>query len=139
MRRMIAVVVDIPIAVVCVVLPLIVILDPLLDAIDPPTDQGRAAFRLVALLWCALFVLVYSPLCVSRRGGTLGKRVMGLEVKRADGNGRLSYGKSVTRHVINLVIYTVTPLAIANASTMRLDERVRSMSDKAVGSVVVRR
>ncbi|MCQ4209814.1 RDD family protein, partial [Streptomyces longispororuber] len=121
MRRMLAVVIDIPVAVVWIVGPLVWGLDPLLDTVDPSAGQGRLVFRLTAVVWAIVCALGYSPVCVARWGGTIGKRVMGLEVVRADGgDGRLPYGKAVLRHLANLVTYTVTPLTIACVSAITL-------------------
>ncbi|MFB6671897.1 RDD family protein [Streptomyces sp. NPDC056390] len=140
MRRMVAVAIDISVAVVCLVGPLLWILDPVLDALDQPVEQERAVFRLTAVLWLTAFGLLYSPVCVSRWGGTPGKRAMGLEVVRADaGAGRLSYGKAVLRHAVNVVTYTVTPLTIAQVTAITLSEDKRSVADKSAGSAVVRR
>jgi uncharacterized RDD family membrane protein YckC len=138
MRRCAAVAIDLPIAVAVILGPLLA-LDQILEALAVTDDQARTIWRITAVVWLLVFVLGYSPVCVSRWGGTLGKRVMGMEVIRASDGARLGYGPAVLRHVINLVVNAVPVFIVANMSAITLSTNRQGMHDKAVGSVVIHR
>nr|WTB31893.1 RDD family protein [Streptomyces sp. NBC_00830] len=138
MRRCAAVAVDLPLAVAAILGPLL-LLDPVLEAVSITGDDARAVWRTTAFVWLAVFVLVYSPVCVSRWGGSLGKRVLGIEVVRASDGARLGYGSAVARHVINLVVNAVPVFLIGNMSAINLSPNRQGMHDKAVGSAVIHR
>lgn len=137
-RRLAATAVDLAVAVVVILVPLIGF-DRVLGALAVPDGEAGPAWRAAAAAWTAAFLLLYSPLCVSRRGATPGKRLMGLEVvARADG-GRLGYGPAVVRHLTNLVVSGIPVLTVANASAIALSPDALGIHDKAVGSAVVHR
>ncbi|MFD7440540.1 RDD family protein [Streptomyces sp. NPDC059909] len=138
MRRCAAVAVDLPIAVLVVLVPLLG-LDRILIDLDVPDGDARTIWRTAAGLWVLAFVLLYSPLSVSRWGGTVGKRVLGLEVVRLGDGGRLGYGAAVIRHLTNLVVTGVPVLCAANVSMITLSPNGGGIQDKAVRSAVVRR
>ncbi|MFI8766983.1 RDD family protein [Streptomyces sp. NPDC053792] len=138
MRRCAAVAVDLPIAVAVVLGPLLT-LDPILEALAVTGDPARTAWRAAAFAWLLVFVLSYSPVCVSRWGGTPGKRVMGMEVIRASDGARLGYGAAVVRHVTNLVANAVPVLLVANVSSITLSPNRQGVHDKRVGSQVIHR
>lgn len=138
MRRCAAVAIDLPIALLLLLVPLIA-LDQALVGLSVPDDLTRLVWRASAA-WALAVVLSYSPLCVSRWGGTPGKRVVGIEVVRAGGDGaRIGYWTAVLRHVVNLVLTTVTVLLVAHATVMALDPNHRGLHDRLVSSAVVRR
>ncbi|MET7498610.1 RDD family protein [Streptomyces sp900116325] len=138
MRRCAAVAIDLPIAVVVVLGPLLVA-DRILQFLAVPDSRAGTIWLTAAAVWLLLFVLGYSPLCLSRWGGTLGKHVMGVEVARASDGARLNYGPAVLRHVINVVVTTVPVFLVAHVSSINLSANHQGMHDKAVGSVVVHR
>jgi uncharacterized RDD family membrane protein YckC len=138
MRRCAAVAIDLPVAVVVVLGPLPA-LDRILQVFAVPDDRAGTIWRTAAAVWTLVFVLGYSPVCVSRWGGTLGKRVMGVEVVRASDGARLGYGTAVLRHVINLVVTTVPMFVVAHVSAINLSADRQGMHDKAVGSAVIHR
>jgi uncharacterized RDD family membrane protein YckC len=93
-----------------------------------------------AAAWFPAFVLLYSPLAVSRWGGTAGKRILGMEVVRdGDGGGRLSYGAALVRHLSNVVLNTVPVFVVAQGTAANLSEKKRGLHDRLVGSRVVMR
>ncbi|MEU6879389.1 RDD family protein [Streptomyces sp. NPDC046712] len=138
MRRCAAVAVDLPIAVVAVLGPLIA-LDRILEALAVADDPAGTIWRAAAAVWLLAFVLGYSPVCVSRWGGTPGKRVMGMEVVRASDGARLGYGAAVLRHVTNLVANTVPVFLVAHLSSITLSPDGQGLHDKTVGSKVIHR
>ncbi|MCX5375665.1 RDD family protein [Streptomyces sp. NBC_00091] len=137
-RRCAATVIDLAIAVLVILVPLVG-LDRALGPLGFTDEDARTVWRASAAVWLAAFVLLYSPLSVALRGATPGKRVMGLEVvRRADGE-RLGYGPAVVRHLANLVVTGVPVLCVANASSITLSADALGIHDKAVGSAVVHR
>ncbi|MFD0353861.1 RDD family protein [Streptomyces sp. NPDC127110] len=137
-RRCAATAVDLAIGIVVILVPLIGF-DRLLGPLGVPDGDAPTVWRTAAGIWTATFLLLYSPLCVSRRGATPGKRLLGLEVIALGGGGRLGYGRAVVRHLVNLVVNAVPVLCVANASAMVLDPDSLGLHDKAVGSAVVHR
>ncbi|MGW2558132.1 RDD family protein [Streptomyces sp. NPDC001514] len=138
MRRCAAVAVDLPIAVLVILVPLVG-LDRILGGLDVPDSDARMIWRTAAAAWVFAFLLLYSPLSVSRWGGTVGKRVLGLEVVRLGDGGRLGYGAAVIRHLTNLVIVGIPVLCVANVSMITLSPNAGGIQDKAVRSAVIRR
>ncbi|MGW7363553.1 RDD family protein [Streptomyces sp. NPDC054841] len=138
MRRCAAVAVDLPIAVAAVLGPLLA-LDRTLEALAVTGDPARTIWRAAAVAWLLASVLGYSPVCVSRWGGTPGKRVMGMEVIRASDGARLDYGPAVLRHVTNLVANAVPVFLVANMSSITLSPNRQGIHDKTVGSEVIHR
>ncbi|MEU7291705.1 RDD family protein [Streptomyces exfoliatus] len=138
MRRCVAVAVDLPVAVVVLLGPLLG-LDRMLEAFAVPDDAVRTVWRVAVGVWPLAFVLGYSPVCVSRWGGTLGKRVLGMEVVRVRDGGRLGYGPAVLRHVTNLVANLVPVFLVPHVSAMTLSPKRQGFHDRAAGSAVIHR
>lgn len=138
MRRCVAVVVDLAIAIVVVVGPLIA-LDRTLTALSVADDTAGAVWRTSAAVWALAFLLLYSPLSVSRWGGTVGKRLLGMEVIRVADGGRLGYGPAVVRHLSNIVVNAVPVFLVANVSAINLSEKKQGVHERMVGSAVIMR
>ncbi|MEU2282220.1 RDD family protein [Streptomyces sp. NPDC013178] len=117
-----------------------VVLGPLtaLDRVLGALDLGDAWLG-AAAGWALAFLLLYSPLSVSRWGATPGKRLLGVEVVRAADGQRLRYGAAVARHLSNLFVNAVPVLLVVHVTAMRLGDRRQGLHDKLVGSVVVLR
>ncbi|MFC8238204.1 RDD family protein [Streptomyces sp. NPDC057284] len=83
-----------PVIAVAVILGPLIALDRILVAasVDDLWLPSAAA-------WPLAFLLLYSPLSVSRWGGTVGKRLLGMEVVRDADGGQLSYGAPLVRHL----------------------------------------
>ncbi|GAA3482770.1 RDD family protein [Streptomyces yanii] len=133
MRRGMAVLIDLVIAVAVTLGPLIA-LDRILVAasVDGIWLPSAAAWSLAVLL-------LYSPLSVSRWGGTVGKRLLGMEVVRDADGGRLSYGAAPVRHLSNLAVHTVPVFMIAHVTVTGLSPKKQGLHDRLVGSRVVMR
>ncbi|MFF3871371.1 RDD family protein [Streptomyces sp. NPDC001978] len=138
MRRCVPVVIDLAIAVAVVLGPLVT-LDRILTAASVADGPAGTIWRTSAAVWSLAFLLLYSPLSVSRWGGTVGKRLLGTEVVRVAGGGRLTYGPAVARHMSNIVVNAVPVFLIANVSAINLSEKKQGLHDRLVGSVVVMR
>jgi uncharacterized RDD family membrane protein YckC len=133
MRRCMAVAIDMPIAVVVILGPLIA-LEQILEA-----ASVEGVWLPSAAVWSLAFLLLYSPLSVSRWGGTVGKRLLGMEVVRDADGGGLSYGAALVRHVSNLAMNAVPVFVVANMSVIGLSAKRQGLHDRLVGSRVVMR
>ncbi|MEU8677818.1 RDD family protein [Streptomyces sp. NPDC048560] len=133
MRRCVAVSIDLVIAVSVVLGPLIA-LDRLL-----PDSSADGVWLVAAAMWAPAFLLLYSPLSVSRWGGTVGKRLLHMEVVRDADGGRLSYGAALVRHLSNLVMVAVPVFVVANATAAGLSSKRQGLHDRLVASRVVMR
>ncbi|MFD9408903.1 RDD family protein [Streptomyces sp. NPDC059989] len=137
-RRGAATAVDLAIAIAVILGPLVA-LDRILGALAVPDADAGPLWRATAAVWVLAFLLLYSPLAVSRWGATPGKRTLGLEVVTLKDGERLGYGAAVVRHAANLVVTGIPVLCIANASSIALSPNGSGLHDKAVGSTVIHR
>ncbi|MFC9297198.1 RDD family protein [Streptomyces sp. NPDC057011] len=137
-RRSAATAIDLAIAVLVILAPLIA-LDRILGALAVPDADARTVWRTSAAVWLAAFLLLYSPLAVSRWGATPGKRALGLEVVTLKDGGRLGYGAALIRHAANLVVTGTPVLCVANASSIVFSPTGSGLHDKTVGSKVIHR
>ncbi|MFB6710163.1 RDD family protein [Streptomyces sp. NPDC056333] len=133
MRRGLAVFIDLVIAVAVTLGPLIA-LDRILVA-----ASADGVWLPSAAAWSLAFLLLYSPLSVSRWGGTLGKRLLGMKVVRDADGRRLSYGAALVRHLSNLAVHAVPLLMIAHVTATGLSPKKQGLHDRLVGSRVVMR
>lgn len=133
MRRGVAVFIDLVIAVAVILGPLIA-LDRILVAAS--VDD---VWLPSAATWSLAFLLLYSPLSVSRWGGTVGKRLLGMEVVRDADGGRLSYGAALVRHLSNLAVHAVPVFMIAHVTVTNLSPKKQGLHDRLVSSRVVMR
>ncbi|MFE7394864.1 RDD family protein [Streptomyces sp. NPDC057582] len=133
MRRGMAVLIDLVIAVAVTLCPLIA-LDRILVA-----ASADDVWLPSAAAWSLAFLLLYSPLSVSRWGGTVGKRLLGMEVVRDADGGRLSYGAALVRHLSNLAVHIVPVFMIAHVTVTGLSPKKQGLHDRLVGSRVVMR
>lgn len=138
MRRCLAIAVDLPIAVLLVIGPLVGF-DHVLEALSIADGDTQTIWLIGAIFWLLLFIFCYSPLCISRLGWTPGKRAVGIEVVHGAGKRRIKYLPAVIRHVANIAMIAVPIFIIVNASTITLSSRRQGIHDKAVGSEVVYR
>ncbi|MGW1711559.1 RDD family protein [Streptomyces sp. NPDC002206] len=133
MRRGMAVLIDLVIAVAVILGPLIALDRILVAASEDDVWLPSAA------VWSLAFLLLYSPLSVSRWGGTVGKRLLGMEVVRNADGGRLSYGAALVRHLSNLAVNTVPVFMVAHMTVTNLSPKRQGLPDRLVGSKVVMR
>ncbi|WP_256986928.1 RDD family protein [Streptomyces sp. BR123] len=138
MPRCAATAIDLVIAVAVILVPLVG-LDRMLTGAGVADGDARAIWRTTAALWVAAFLLLYSPLSVSRWGATPGKRALRLEVVRFTTGERIGYGPAVARHLTNLVVTGIPALCVANVSSINLGTDRRGIHDRASGSAVIHR
>ncbi|MGW0395555.1 RDD family protein [Streptomyces sp. NPDC003042] len=138
MPRCAASAIDLVIAVAVILVPLVG-LDRILTAAGVGDGEAGVIWRTTAALGVAAFLLLYSPLSVSRWGATPGKRALRLEVTHFETGERIGYGPAVVRHLTNLVVTGIPVLCVANVSSINLGKDRRGMHDKASGSAVIHR
>ncbi|MFD7628345.1 RDD family protein [Streptomyces sp. NPDC059851] len=138
MSRCAATAIDLVIAVVVIVAPLVG-LDRTLTGAGVADGDARVIWRATATVWAAAFFLLYSPLSVSRWGATPGKRSLRLEVVHFETGERIGYGSAVARHLTNLVMSGIPALSVAHVSLITLSRDGRGLHDRAAGSAVIHR
>ncbi len=82
--------------------------------------------------------LVYFVLLEGReKGQTIGKRVLGIQLRNATDGGRVGYGKALGRRLISSVYaYSIVGL-VPDLLWPLWDDRKQTLHDKVVHSVVV--
>ncbi|MFF7680289.1 RDD family protein [Actinacidiphila glaucinigra] len=135
-QRQVAVGIDLVIAVLVVLVPLIAF-DRLLNATVGDGDGGVSVWRLVAVVWVVAFLLTYSPISTCRWGRTPGKRVMGLKVVELGGTGRIGYGPALIRHLANVGTGLVPVIIISNVIAISMDANRQGLHDRLARSAVV--
>lgn len=94
----------------------------------------------VAILWITFAVLVaYTPSCWWAFRGTIGQRLIGLQVLRAADGESLSAGATTIRYLIWLVCTCTVVIGIVAAIVASEKPDKRTWLDDGAGSVVVRR
>ena len=82
---------------------------------------------------------IYFTLCHgSRRGQTLGKRVVGIAVRRGAGLGRVGYPRAFARWLVTVLFWVLLLIpGLLDALSPLWDAKRLAWHDKAVGSVVI--
>lgn len=104
---------------------------------DPATDDSAAYGVLGGIIFFPLSFFYFWLFHGSARGQTLGKRVVGIAVRRADTGGRLGYRLAAARALVFGVTLAVFPLWLIDCLWPLWDKQRQALHDK-VGSVVVR-
>jgi uncharacterized RDD family membrane protein YckC len=104
-----------------------------------PNDVVAGVSIFLALAFWFLFPFVYFTVLHGRLGGgqTLGKRLLKIRVKHAEGH-TLGYGPAFGRYAMTFVFGIFTVPLILDYLFPLWDSRKQSLHDKVVGSVVVR-
>lgn len=104
------------------------------DPAHGPTAPGSAVMSLVlaAVIWVGWFVVVPA----ATDGRTVGMRLLGLRVVRADDGGEPTAGQHVLRFVV-LIVDTIGS-GLVGLITMLRSQRQRRLGDMAAGTLVVR-
>lgn len=103
-----------------------------------PAGLYWALFGLLLLVYFVLPFLYFPILNGNERGQTIGKRIMGIRVRRMDGSP-LGVGRGLGRYALVFAAGLVAgPLVLLDYLWPLWDERHQALHDKAVDSVVVR-
>jgi len=104
---------------------------------DPTTDDG-AAYGALAGLAAIIAAPFYFAIMHGRpRGQTVGKRAVGIAVRRDGSLEPLGYGRAFGRAFITLVFLLIY-VWILDFLWPLWDKRKQTLHDKVVGSIVVR-
>lgn len=91
-------------------------------------QPGTTRIILIAMI---AFFLLYEPVLVSLKGGTLGHHVLGLRVVDADSGERIHFGRSLIRTFVKGF------LGIISFMAMLVSRRAQAIHDLASDSVVI--
>jgi uncharacterized RDD family membrane protein YckC len=102
--------------------------------------QGSAGWELAARSFPFVVPFGYYAACHgSSRGQTLGKRVLGIAVRRAGSLGRLGYPRAAARFLVTFAFWLPAGLLALVDGLWPLGQREnRALHDLVAGSVVVR-
>ncbi|MFA5890901.1 MAG: RDD family protein [Actinomycetota bacterium] len=109
--------------------------------VDPITGEvvggGGALFLMMAVVF-AVGVLYRVLLEGGRRGQTVGKMALRIQVRDATAGGSIGYGRAFLRWVVAGALWIVTVPGIIDVLFPLWDKRRQTLHDKAARSIVVR-
>ena len=93
---------------------------------------------ILVVLWVGAFFLGYWVLLEGGESGqTFGKRAVGIRV-RAEGGGRVGYGKALVRNLVARVIGLFPFVGLIDVLWPLWDDKNQCLHDKAASTIVVR-
>lgn len=104
---------------------------------DPSTDDSSAYGALAGLAAIIAAPFYFALMHGRPRGQTIGKRSVGIAVRRRGSLERLGYRRAFGRAFVTLA-FLVTYVWILDVLWPLWDERKQALHDKVAGSVVVR-
>lgn len=99
--------------------------------------SSNALRALGSLIGLALLFL-YKPLMEGSSGQTVGKKIKGIVVVRAEGGGPIGYGSAFVRALVASSIGVFPPAFLVDVLWSLWDPRRQALRDKAAGTIVVR-
>ena len=105
---------------------------------DPSTDDPAAYGALAGLAGFVILPFYYGILQGGSRGQSLGKRTIGIAVRRVDSVDRLGYARAFARAFVTLCFWMLTPVWLVDQLWPIWDRRRQALHDKVVASIVVR-
>lgn len=112
----------------------------------PPASDGSTNISgvgvtviVVSLLALIVFTVGYRLLNGGESGQTLGKRAVAIQVRDAQTGGSISYARAFGRFLAEIFAWLILPILVfADLLWPLWDDRLQTLHDKAVNSVVVR-
>ncbi len=90
------------------------------------------------LLWLATSFTLYFPLCTARFGATLGKRICGVRVVRANSGQKIGFGRALGREFFWLLAFPVPVLSLLNPLWCCWDKPLRQcLHDKVADTMTL--
>lgn len=107
-------------------------------AFDALSASLEGMFRWVALVGVLLFLIqmLYHAILWSRRGGTLGQLILGIQVRNELDGSRISFGRGCLRYFGYIVSIWILYLGFI---WVAFDPRKQGWHDKIAGTVVIRK
>ena len=103
-----------------------------------PNDVVSGISALLAFFFWLLFPFIYFTYAHGKWGQTIGKRALGIRVRHADRDEKLSYGSSFGRYAMVFVFAIFTLPLLLDYLFPLWDGRNQSLHDKVASSIVVR-
>lgn len=105
---------------------------------DPVTGEISPVAAWVLVVQLLIFPTLYSWLAVGIWGHTLGKKALGIEIRRAEDAGRIGYARALGRAVsVIFLSFCTLPLVLSYLWPL-WDQRNQTLHDKMASSIVVR-
>ncbi|WP_406167612.1 RDD family protein [Streptomyces sp. NBC_00996] len=94
--------------------------------------------RLLIAVWLATSFTLYFPLCTARFGATLGKRICGVRVVRANSGERIGVWQALGREFFWLLAFPVPVLSLLNPLWCCWDKPLRQcLHDKVADTMTL--
>jgi uncharacterized RDD family membrane protein YckC len=112
----------------------------------PPDQYGVSSINgagiaiiVIAVLGVLAFTVAYHLLIGRESGQTPGKRAVGIQVRDAATGGPISYPRALGRYLAQILAWVILPiLSFVDLLWPLWDDRLQTLHDKAVNSVVVK-
>jgi uncharacterized RDD family membrane protein YckC len=106
---------------------------------DTGISGAGVAVIVVSLLAAVIFTVGYHLLHGGEAGQTLGKRAVAIQVRDAQTGGPISYARALGRYLAEIFAWLILPILVFVDLLWPLwDDRLQTLHDKAVDTVVVR-
>ena len=103
-----------------------------------PDDALATIAAILALFFWLVFPFIYFTYCLGKWGQTVGKRALGIRVRRDRQDEPLSYGAAFGRYAIVFVFAIFTIPLLLDYLFPLWDSQKQSLHDKVASSIVVR-
>jgi uncharacterized RDD family membrane protein YckC len=103
-----------------------------------PSDVVAAIAAFLAFFFWLVFPFIYFTYCHGKWGQTIGKRALGIRVRRDRQEEPVSYGAAFGRYAIVFVFAIFTIPLLLDYLFPLWDSKKQSLHDKVANSIVVR-
>ncbi len=105
---------------------------------DPSTDDSAAYGAIAGIAGFVIMPFYFGLLQGRQPGQSVGKRKIGIAVRRAETFDRLGYRRSFTRSLVTLAFWLLPPTWLLDYLWSIWDRRRQALHDKVAASVVIR-
>jgi uncharacterized RDD family membrane protein YckC len=103
-----------------------------------PSDAVAAIAAILAFFFWLVFPFIYFTYCHGKWGQTIGKRALGIRVRRDRQDEPVSYGAAFGRYALVFVFAIFTIPMLLDYLFPLWDSKKQSLHDKVASSIVVR-
>jgi uncharacterized RDD family membrane protein YckC len=105
---------------------------------DPNTDDPAGYGALAGIAGFVIMPFYFGILQGGARGQSVGKRTVGIAVRRVDPVDRLGYRRSFARSFVMLGFWILSPVWLLDYLWPIWDRQRQALHDKVVASIVIR-